>query len=283
MSFLLIKIIVLVIATAIAAYTDYKTSYIFNWLSLPLISLGLISITLESFVFKNPLGWNYFLNVLGISVLIYAIGYVFYYYGKLGFGDIKLFIGINLLLPYFYGKVTILWLLILSSLSSVLIVSIKYIFILVKKIKKKEWKKIIKERRSNILKSSALLLMFLVLFGFSIFNLHLSLWFLVLLIPIILGLFISVFDHEIKKYIYTRNKKISKLDDGDVLAMEFISKSMLKKLGMGNREVIEDRDLKRFKKLDIKEIPIYDNLPRFGPYILVGLIIFLIIAKYLVI
>ena len=134
MSFLLIKILILVIATAIAAYTDYKTSFIFNWLSLPLISLGLISIVLESFVFKNPLGWNYFLNVLLISILIYGIGYVFYYYGKLGFGDIKLFIGINLLLPYFYGKVTILWLLILSSLSSVLIVSIKYIFILLKKI-----------------------------------------------------------------------------------------------------------------------------------------------------
>jgi hypothetical protein len=209
-----------------------------------------------------------------------------YYFGKLGGGDIKLFIGINLILPYFNGQLTILWVLILSSLLSVLIVSIRYLFILSKKIKKRELKNIIKNRKLSIYRSIFIFILFFILFLYSVLLGVFSFWLFFLLLPIILGLLAMIFEPEIKKYIYLKRRKINELEDGDVLATEFLPKHIFLKLKLGKRLVLEEDDIKRFKKiksLNIKTLPIYYNLPRFGPYIFFGLLLFLIFSNFIVI
>ncbi|MDD4050016.1 MAG: A24 family peptidase [Candidatus ainarchaeum sp.] len=268
---LFIKLFIILIATGIGAWTDCKTGYIYNWITFPLIILGLLLLILESFILFN-LGWFYFLKVFIIGSLIYGIGYLFYYFGKLGGGDVKLFLGIHLLVPYVNGQLLILWVLILSSLLSVLIVSIKYLFILFKKITFTEFKKIIKTRTSKMIIYLLMFIFFVFLLYSAIYNVGFSKYYFFLLIPIFIGLLTVLFEEEIKKYIYLKRKALRKIEEGDVLAIEFLSKELLNKLNMGNRQVIEEKDLLIIKNLDVKSLPIYDNLPRFGPYILLGFI-----------
>lgn len=278
---LIIKIIIILVATAIAAYTDHKTSYIYNWLTFPLIVIGLILTALESFVLTNPLGYIYFLKVILIAIIIYLLGYIFYYFGKLGGGDIKIFIGIHLVLPYYASQLTILWLLIFSSLLAVMFVSLKYLIKLYTILKWKAWKKILLKKKFQIFKVIILFVAFVFVIGYSIKTLQLPKLYFLLLVPIILGLKTMIFEEEIRKHIYLKRKEIKDLEDGDVLAIDFIPKAMLLKLNLGKREVLEEKDIIKIKKLNLKTLPIYDNLPRFGPFILLGMIVFLVVGKYL--
>ncbi|MFH0906584.1 MAG: A24 family peptidase [archaeon] len=273
---LIIRIVILLIACSIAAYTDHKSGYIYNSLSYSLIIIALI---LDIFTFP----FSKLLEVIGISVIIYLVGYLIYYLGKIGGGDIKLFIGINLILPYYFGQLFILWVLIFSSLFSVLIVSIIYSFKLYKKIK--TWKNYFSNNWKKIIRSLVIFIMFAVMLSLSINNSALPKYFYLFLIPIFFGLASLVFEEDIKKYIYLRNKPVSKIEDGDILAIEYLSKALrlkFEKIGLSKRSVIEEEDLKKIRALKLRTIPIYDNLPRFGPYILLGAIFVLIIGKYLI-
>jgi Flp pilus assembly protein protease CpaA len=268
---LIIKIVILLITTGVAAYTDYKTGYIYNWISFPLIIIGFLFLIFESFIFP-VFGTYYFLKVLIITGIIYGIGYLFYYFGKLGGGDVKLFLGINLLIPYLNGQLFILWVLVISSLLSVLIVSINYLFILFKKI---GFRKMIQLSRKRFLKIVLYLLMFLFfiyLLTTSITVLGLSKLYLLILLPLFLGMFSVVFEPEIKKHIYLKNKLLRKIEEGDVLCFDSLSEDIQKLLNMKDRQVIEEKDLLVIKNLKVKTLPIYDNLPRFGPYIFLGVL-----------
>jgi Flp pilus assembly protein protease CpaA len=270
--FFLIKVFLVMVATFIGAYTDYKTGYIYNWITFPLIILGLLSLALESFILSK-LGLAYFLKVFIIGVMIYGIGYLLYYFGKLGGGDVKLFLGMHFLVPYVNGQLFILWILVLSSLLSVLIVSIKYMFIIFRKLTLKEIKFILKKRISKVILYSLMFIFFVYLLYSAVYDVGFSKYFLLLLIPIFIGLLTVLFEEEIKKNIYLKKKSIKNIEEGDVIAFDFVSKDLAKKLNMGNRQVIEEKDLLVIKNLDVKYLPIFDNLPRFGPYILLGFII----------
>ncbi len=276
---LFIKIFILLIASGIGAYTDYKTGYIYNWITFPLIVIGFLFLIFESFIY-NALGYLYFLKVIVITAIIYGVGYLFYYYGKLGGGDVKLFLGLNLLLPYVNGQLFILWVLIISSLSSVLIISVKYMFILSKKIKRKEMKVILRERRLKIVAYLLIFVIFTYFLCTAVNTLGFSKEYLFLLLPIFVGLFTVLFEEEIKKYIYLRNKPLKEVEEGDVVSFENLSEEIKKKLNMQERQVIEEKDMLVIKNLTVKTLPIYDNLPRFGPYILIGVIFSFVILYF---
>ena len=283
MDLLILKIIILVIACFISSYTDFKKGYIYNWLTFPLIGLGLIFLVLDSFII-NSLGYIYFLKVIGTAVLIYLIGYLMYYFGKLGGGDIKLFIGIHLLLPYLNNQLTILWVILFSSLLSVLIISVVYSFRLIRvfKIKNINFSELLKSKKKEIIKSLFFFLIFLFMLIYSSSVLYFSSFYFLILVPIFFGLFIVVFEKEVKEYIYLEYKLVKDLEDGDVLAVEYLKDLTLSDLKLKNRTVIEEKDILRFKKSKkIKRLPIYYNLPKFGPFIFLGLIVFLLISKYL--
>jgi Flp pilus assembly protein protease CpaA len=269
---LIIRIIILLFALVFAAYTDYKSGFIHNWLNYSLAIIGLIlNIFTYSFVTN--------LNIILGCVFIFGIGYIIYYFGKIGGGDIKLFIAINLILPIYYNQPFVLFVLLFSCLFSVIIVSLIYIFKLFKKIKFTN--KFLKNKIPDILKSFFIFIIFVLFMHFSIKFGSLPNYFYYSLIPIFLGVFIMIFQEEIKKYIYLQTLPLSKIEDGDVIAIEHISKTLLEKLKLGKRQVIEEEDLKRFKKLNIKNLPIYYNLPKFGPYILLGTIFTLIFLVFI--
>lgn len=273
---LYLRITVLLIACGIAAYTDHKTGYINDWVSYPLIAIGLL-------INIFTLGFYTILSILATTALIYLIGLIFYKLGKIGGGDIKLFMGINLILPTFKTEPFFLWTLIFACMLSVLFVSVKYLFklILLKKITLKK----ISTKKFLILKSFFLFIFYFVFLYFAIEIRGLSSWIYLSLLPIFFGLIIMVFEKEIKQYIYLRKKPINKLEEGDVLAKEFVSKDLNNKLSLDKITVLEEKDLlfikKKSKIYNIKTLPIYDNLPRFGPYILLGALCVLIFFGFL--
>lgn len=258
-----IRIILLLLAVALAAYFDYKTGYIYDWISIPLIAIGLI-INIFTYSFKS------LIPIVLIALGIYLFGYFAYYFGKIGGGDIKLFIGIHMILPYLSGQLFILWVIIASSLLSVLFVSISYCFKLSKKIK--ITRKLLQKKRKMIFKSAFLFLLFLafVIFATTISDFPKIVY--IAIPPMFFGSVVMIFEDEIKKHIYLRQKPIAKLEEGDVFASEFATKDLIAKLGLGKRTVLEKEDLKRAKLLRLKALPIFDYLPRFGIYILLGAI-----------
>jgi archaeal preflagellin peptidase FlaK len=267
---LILKMIIVLLATGIAAYTDNKTGYIYNWLTIPLAIVGLIFCILDYFIFSsNLLG---FIGVMAIAGIIYLAGYLMYYFGKMGGGDIKLFVGIHLMLPYLNGQLTILWVLIFSSLLAVMIVSVGYLVKLCRIIKFKELQKILSKNKWKLYQLVAVSMLFLLILNYSIRVGVISSWFWIVIIPVFLGMCIVILENEIRKYIYLVKKQVSKLEDGDVLAIEFMPKQLLSKLSIGSRLVLEEKDIARIKKLKLKSLPIYDNLPRFAPFIFLGVI-----------
>ena len=273
---LYLRIIILLIACGIAAYTDHKTGYIYDWVSYPLMAIGLI-------INIFTLSLYSILSILATTALIYLIGLIFYKFGKIGGGDIKLFMGINLILPTFKSEPFFLWTLIFASMLSVLFVSVIYLFKLIK-LKKINLKKIL-IKKFIILKSVCLFLFYSFFLYFAIEIRELNSWIYLSLLPIFFGLIIMVFEKEIKQYIYLRKKPINKLEEGDVIAKEFVSKELNKKMFLEKITVLEEKDLlfikKRSKMYNIKTLPIYDNLPRFGPYILLGALFALVFFGFI--
>lgn len=267
-----IRIILLLVAVALAAYTDYKTGYIYDWISLPLIAIGLI-INIFTYPFKT------LIPIILIAVGIYLFGYFAYYFGKIGGGDIKLFIGIHLILPYLNNQLFIFWVIIVSSLLSVMFVSISYAIKLNKKIKIN--KKLLKKKKSKIFKSMILFLVFLVFVIFATSTGDMPTIVYITIPPMFFGCIIIIFEDEIKRHIYLKQKPISKLEEGDVFASEFAKKELITKLKLGKRTVLEKEDIARAKSLKLKALPIFDNLPRFGIYILFGVLCVLIFRNWI--
>jgi Flp pilus assembly protein protease CpaA len=260
------------VAVALAAYTDYKTGYIYDWISLPLIAIGLI-INIFTYPFKT------LIPIILIAVGIYLFGYFAYYFGKIGGGDIKLFIGIHLILPYLNNQLFIFWVIIVSSLLSVMFVSISYAIKLNKKIKIN--KRLLKKKKSKIFKSMILFLVFLVFVIFATSTGDMPTIVYITIPPMFFGSIIIIFEDEIKRHIYLKQKPISKLEEGDVFASEFAKKELITKLKLGKRTVLEKEDISRAKSLKLKALPIFDNLPRFGIYILFGVLCVLIFRNWI--
>jgi Flp pilus assembly protein protease CpaA len=267
-----IRIILLLLAVALAAYFDYKTGYIYDWISYPLIAIGLI---LNIFTYS----WKSLIPIVLISAGIYLFGYFAYYFGKIGGGDIKLFIGIHMILPYLNNQLLIFWVIILSSLLSVMFVSISYAFKLNKKIKIN--KVLLKKKKSKIFKSAILFFVFLAFVIFATSTGDMPKIIYITIPPMFFGSIIIIFEDEVKKYIYLKQKPVAKLEEGDVFASEFATKELITKLKLGKRTVLEKEDIKRAKLLRLKALPIFDNLPRFGVYILLGVLCVLIFGSLL--
>ena len=102
-------------ACAAGAYTDWKTGFIYDWITIPLIIFG---------VAVNILTGNYYGLALGAAV--FAIGYALYYTGKLGGGDVKIYSGIALALPELGGGVFVLSVALYSALCAIVFISTYY-------------------------------------------------------------------------------------------------------------------------------------------------------------
>ncbi|MBR9707021.1 MAG: prepilin peptidase, partial [Candidatus Diapherotrites archaeon] len=120
-NFLLLRTLIAAAGSLIGAYTDFKTGYIYDKITYPMIALGAI-LTLLSF--NMSLIWMAF----STAAFIYAVGWVLEYLGQFGGGDVKLLVALALLLPLEgrFGLPIVFFIFILASLLQVVWVPLYY-------------------------------------------------------------------------------------------------------------------------------------------------------------
>ena len=124
----------------------------------------------------------------------------------------------------------------------------------------------------------------LILIPVVIFWLYFSPVLIIIFIPMIATFLLLPFKNDVEEHFFSIEKKISDLDDDDVLALEFIDSRTKKRLGLW-RKTFTSPELKkikeRAKKARLRKITVYENMPKFTPFILIALVINLIVGDFL--
>ncbi len=266
MNYEIIRIIFAVIGTSIAAYFD-----IFNKKNIPdllLYSFLILSLIIV-IVDYNPI---LLLYSFGGAAIIGLIGYIFYRLGQLGGADVFILCSLALLLPIqptlFSEKPLIplpfiFSIILVSGLTFMIYVLIKYTPLV---LKRKE--KIDKKR---ILYSLGLVIIFLVFLYLYTKIPVISEYYLILMgFLIFVSIYFSIFKERLMGSLIEK-LPLSKIEAEDVIAIEYMKKEIVKKYNIPR--VVSEKDLKRLKKFKINKYPVYTKLPMFVPFILLGLLI----------
>ena len=116
MNLILLRIFLILVFSFIAVCTDVKSGNIYNCITYPMIIIGLaLNIIFNEYIFISIIG----------AIVLYLLGLILTKKG-LGGGDIKLFIGIYMLLPMYHNIIFILYVMLISTL-------ISYVYLLVSK------------------------------------------------------------------------------------------------------------------------------------------------------
>ena len=244
----------LLLGTILSGAIDAKTGYIYDWITIPMIIVGIItSVLLQQWI-----------NLI-TGLIIFISFFLIYTYGKIGGGDVKLFTAIALLNPTNNIYFLITGILIACASSIIFYTTCYGIKYLKKGID-------LEENKIGITKA--------ILFGVII-----SIYFITItylgLIPLKTGailMFISLFglifialQKGITKNFFEEKIKLSKIEEDEVIAEENNSKKVL--LLLKNKKLVGPKEAKLLKKHGIKEIFVLRNLPPFGPFIAIGVII----------
>jgi len=243
----------IIIASLLGSYTDIKTGYIYDWITLPLIGIGVI---------LNLIEWN--LIGIGLGIIVFVIGYALYYTGKLGGGDVKLYTGITLTLPFYANGIFILSVVILSALSAIVFLA-SYFMI-------KYFRKGINFKYNEEgIKKAILFLAIITIYFFVLAqsNIVSSAYILILGVPLLFGIVFVAFEKGIRKEFFLKKIKLSEMEEDEIIAFDFMDK----KIETGFKGIFGEKEKKELEKKGIKEIFVYRNLPRFGAFIFIGVII----------
>jgi hypothetical protein len=228
--------------------------------------------------------------VFGLAFGVFIVGFIAYIFGQFGGGDVKLFTALALLLPNYPADLSpimqsfgiepvfasypfILAVFLFAGLiGPMFITSMNYSFKLYGRRHK------IRNYQKKLITSGIYVVAF-----FTLFMLYADLipGLLFIFIPLFTALAIIPFKDDILEQFSLEQKDISKLNDDDVIAVEFLSASIKKKLNIWRKTYTmpEIRKIKAAaRKAKIKKIKVYEDLPKFGPYILISLVINLILG-----
>lgn len=280
-----LRVVVALLGTAFAAYEDALTSYINDRLMFTMSFAGLL------FAF---LSYDFDLIVFSAfgALVIFLIGYLLYKTGQLGGGDVFLFIGLHLLLPvvplgflgafqdfmgldyfsYAIGAVSIVGfpfvfsVFVASSVLAMVGTSLFYFWKLFSKgfSPKLDWVK----------GGAAMFFAFVVMWFLNTvfeFSLVQNAFFVVLFSS---AAFLTFFKTQIEQEVLIKFVPIKDVEDEDILVLEKLDKKLVKEYGL--EKVLTEGQVKLLKRIQkekrINRFPVYKNLPRFGPYVLFGLI-----------
>lgn len=247
----------IVLAGFIAAYTDLKTGYIYDWITYPLIGIGIIlSILTQQWI-----------GVL-LAMAIYGAGILAYNSGKMGGGDIKLLAGMALVQPVYQGMIFVLGVLLVAALAACVALGAYYVsgYWLTKP--KVNW---------NTPRKRMSALFGLAVIGFvgyalqrELLNAEMS---LLLGVSLFIGVVFYAFEEEIKAHAFLKRIPLSELEDDEVLATEQLSEEEKKRFGKNIPGLVGTEDTLRLTHMGFRTIPVYRNLPKFAPFLLVGMLV----------
>jgi len=243
---------ILLVGTAAGAITDAKTGYIYDWITYPMIGIGIIlSIMQQQWI-------NLFLGAG-----IFALFFIAYKMGKVGGGDVKIFAGITLLNPT-NNPIFLFGALFAAAMSAMIFYSVYYTLKYARKgIKLNENKEQIKKA---IIFGTITAAYFAILSSAGLVKIESV---IIIGIPLMLGFIFFALQNGIKKNFFEKKIKLAQIEEDEI-----ISESNQKKvLELFKGKLINPADKKILANKKIKEIIVLRNLPKFGPFILVGVII----------
>ncbi len=257
---LFLREIIAVAGTIVASYTDIKKGLIYDFITLPMIAAAVVLNVFES----NFEGFLF-------GGIVFAIGYIFYYTGKIGGGDVKLYTAITMLLPRMGGSILILNAFIFSGLAALVFIPTYYTLKYLKKTG--GIKNAIEENQKGVQKS----IVFAVIIAAYLY-IVLSQGFVstayafVIGVPMLFGTVFIAFEKGIREKIFLEKISIKDIEEDELIAREFLDEEIAKKLKLGAKGLIDKDIQKKFEELGIKQVPVYRNLPKFAPFILLGLL-----------
>lgn len=263
---LLLREAIVLLAGAVSAYADYKTGMVFDKITYPLIAVGMLLNLLE----QQWLG-------LALGAIVFVLGYAFYFSGKIGGGDVKLFAGIALVLPFFGNGIFLLNALFVSAVIAVVAFTAFFAgkYLLKKGLDFNENKKGI----INALLFGAVLFLYL----FFVFQLRVLslLSIMALTVPLLFGLVFLALEKGIRKEFFLKKIKISELEEDELFAAEFENPETLNLLGLKFKGVLGTKEIEKLEKAGIKEILVYRDAPRFAPFFFIGCLVAMIFPNLL--
>ena len=102
----------------------------------------------------------------------------------------------------------------------------------------------------------------------------------IVLVPMALGVVYYALENGIRKHFFLQQVPIAKLEEDEIIAFDELPKNIQEKWKMGVKRVMEKTDQKALEEMGIKIVPVYRNLPRFGPFLFVGLLVSLVIPTF---
>ncbi len=249
----LIQQLILLIGTLTGAITDIKTGYIYDWITYPMILLGIILSISQGQT-----------NNLLYAGILFAVFFLAYKFGKLGGGDVKIFAGICLLNPY--NNINFLATTIFSAaLMSMIFYSAYYTIRYARKGLS------VKKNKEGIIKAGIMEIILITYLGLMAHYEALQMQTAFLLgIIFSLGMVFVALQKEIKKEFFDKKIRLTEIEEDEIISQN--NNQTILKLLKG-KELIEKREIELLKKTKITEIIVLRNLPKFGPFILLGVII----------
>jgi len=256
MELVLFREIIVFVAVAAAAYTDMKTGLIYDKITYPLIAIGLV-LNLIEFDVSSYL----------LAAAVFMAGYAIYYTGRIGGGDVKLFTGITLVLPFLNGRFFLLDVIVVSAIIAVVFLSAYYVSRYAKDGID------FRENRQGIMRSLVIGIATLIYFIFilqsgiaeagTVFALG---------IPIAFALVFLALEKGIRRKFFLHKISHEEVEEDELIAVDEMDNGMRGKLGLGIKGIADNEVMTKIRELELKDIPVYRNLPRFAPFALAGVV-----------
>jgi len=284
-----LRLVAVFVGTGLAALEDARTSFIDDRITLSMITLG---VALDVFFLPQEFWLQTALFALAISVL----GFLAYRAGQFGGGDVLLILGIHLLLPlqtqpvfanalaanalafasqdsffsqpFFFPPIVSI--LAIASLAAVIASSAWYAFRLRQE---KGFQK------NKTLAFASVCVIVATTLAFSPFSLVQKTFFILLASS---AFFHAFFKRELMERVVVKKLRLRDVEEEDVLFLEGLPQSLVKRFGI--QRVLTESEVEKLRLVEKKTgrrfWPVCKELPRFAPFLFLGLFFFLAFGDF---
>jgi hypothetical protein len=271
LEFLLLRLAAALAGTSVAAWQDARTSFIDDRVTGAMIALGGALCLIEVFgAVQRGADLTPWVWVAAVALAIAVVGFFAWRAGQFGGGDVLLFLGLHLLLPFNPSAAA------RAASLYPFVVSILVAASFFGAVWSAAWyaKRLREERALNWRKNAcaaAAVVLSAAVFAWASFSLAQAAFFTALFAS---AFFLSLYKREIYDRVVVKRLPLREVEDEDVLAVDKLPRRLAAKYGIGRvltkSEVAKLREVGRKEK--IRLWPVCRDLPRFAPFVLLGLV-----------
>ncbi len=257
---------------AAAAYYDFRNNkWVPNWLVYGSVAASVLA----NIIFFDP---SIFVQAMAFGIVVFVFTYPLYKLGQIGGADSYLMASIAILLPYLPRSLLgwenttpypfLLSVLVPTGVLFILHMLARFLPYISRQLSQGK----VHFARNDLL-GAAVLLSFVCIFIYVASSMPIFLppfYFAAVSFLTLAMVFFSVFKTQIKDSM-AQEVKVGKLQEEDVLALEKMDRSLIKKLKLS--AVLDARSISALKTAKVNSVPVYTGMPFFLPYLFLGLLI----------